>query len=333
MPRVSILTLSYNKGPFLAECLESVLAQTYTDWECIVVDDGSKDNTWEVAQVYAARDPRIKIYHKENWGYTGLAATHNFALERSNGELVAILDGDDAWPPDRLANQVPVHDDPEVILSYGQHLLLTEEGHRLGSVPPFQGTISTTEFLKLLLIHKAECINVTLMMSRKALEQVGNFSQDGSYFADMPTNMRLAQLPGKVVFIPKVLGYWRQHSVQATRTVGAHVGEYNLMLCLKTLLEMPQEKRKVIGVEASDILKVRFPMIADAYFAAVRGALLRRDTALVRQLVPQLWFYGGTKRKLQALYAYWAAPLGLNFESILRFHERISRPLQARRGG
>lgn len=64
MPKVSILTLSYNKGPFLAECLESVLAQTYPDWECIVVDDGSTDNTWEVAQAYAAKDPRIKAYHK-----------------------------------------------------------------------------------------------------------------------------------------------------------------------------------------------------------------------------------------------------------------------------
>ena len=318
MPKVSILTLSYNKGPFLAECLESVLAQTYPDWECIVVDDGSTDNTWEVAQAYAAKDPRIKAYHKENWGYAGLAATHNFALERASGALIAILDGDDLWPPERLAHQVPVHDDPEVVLSYGQFVFLTPEGHRPGATPPFRGSVPTSEFLKRLLVHQAECINVTLMMSRKALEAVGNFHQDGSNFADMPTNLRLAMLPGKVVYIPKTLGIWRQHAVQATRTVGAQVAEYNLMLCLRTLLDLPPEPRKAIGLEAADILRARYPMIADAYFAATRGALLRRDVNLARKLAHQLWFYGGPKRKLQALYARWAAPLGLTYEPILR---------------
>lgn len=251
-------------------------------------------------------------------GYAGLAATHNFALERASGELIAILDGDDLWPPERLAHQVPVHDDPEVVLSYGQFVFLTPEGHRPGATPPFRGSVPTSEFLKRLLVHQAECINVTLMMSRKALEAVGNFHQDGSNFADMPTNLRLAMLPGKVVYIPKTLGIWRQHAVQATRTVGAQVAEYNLMLCLRTLLDLPPEQRKAIGLEAADILRARYPMIADAYFAATRGALLRRDVNLARKLAHQLWFYGGPKRKLQALYARWAAPLGLTYEPILR---------------
>jgi len=322
VPKVSILTLSYNKGPFLAECLQSVLAQTYSDWECIVVDDGSTDHTWEVAQAYTAKDPRIKAYRKENGGYAGLAATHNFALERSGGELIAILDGDDLWPADRLAKQVPVHDDPEVVLSYGAFALLTSEGTRPGATPPYRGAISTAEFLKRLLVHQTECINVTLMISRKALEAVGNFHQDGSNFADMPTNLRLAKLPGKVVYIPEVLGIWRQHAVQATRTVGAQVAEYNLALCLQTLLDLPANQRQELGLEAADILRARYPMIADAYFAATRGALLRRDVNLARKLARQLWFYGGPKRKLQALYACWAAPLGLTYEPILRLVDR-----------
>ncbi len=320
MPHVSILTLSYNKGPYLAECIDSVLAQSYTDWEMILIDDGSVDETWEVAQKYAGIDARIKVYRKEHGGVENLAATHNYALTRAKGDLIAILDGDDSWPPDKLERQVAVHDD-DVLMSYGKFLLYTESGMHVGPTPPFTGAIDSLVFLRHLLLHQSYMINVTLMMSRETLEQVGGFHQDGSRGADMPTGLRISQLSGRVYYLPTVLGHWRQHPVQHTRTHGAFIAEYNMMLSIKTLLELPPTKRQEIGVSVADIIEARCPMIADTYFHATRTALLRRDRAELPELTRQLWYYGGAKRKLQALYARLAAPLGLDFEPILRWFE------------
>lgn len=323
MPRVSILTLSYNKGPFLTECLDSVLAQTFEDWELILVDDGSSDQTWEVAQRYAAGDRRIKIFHKENGGAERLAETHNYALERSSGELIAILDGDDAWPPDKLERQLALHE-PDVLMSYGKFLLYTEGGKHAGPTPPFSGTIDSLEFLRYLLTHRSYMINVTLIMARSALKAVGGFHQDGSRGADMPTGLRISALAGRIAYLPEVLGYWRQHRVQHTRTYGAFIAEYNLMLSLKTLLDLPEARREALGLTARDVIASRRAMIADTYFHLVRSALLNRDREAVRRFLPELWYWGNIKRKLQAAYAGVAAPFNLTFEPMLRVYERLA---------
>jgi glycosyltransferase involved in cell wall biosynthesis len=330
MPRVSVLTLSYNKGPFLAECLDSVLAQTFDDWELILVDDGSTDETWEVAQRYAEHDPRIRIFHKENGGAERLAETYNYALERSSGELIAILDGDDAWPTDKLERQVALHE-PDVLMSYGRFLLMTEGGMHPGPTPPFEGAISNLDFLRYLLTHRSYMINVTLIMARSALEAVGGFRQDGSRGADMPTGLRISALEGRVAYLPEVLGYWRQHRVQHTRTYGAFIAEYNLMLSLKTLLDLPEAQRAALGLTTRDVIASRRAMIADTYFHLVRTALLNRDRDAVRRFLPELWFWGGTKRRVQAAYAAVGAPFNLTFEPMLRVYERLGRLSRAAR--
>lgn len=321
---VSILTLSYNKGPYLAECLESVLAQEYQNWEVILVDDGSEDATWDIAQHYASRDARIRPFRKRHGGIGGLAKTHNVALGQARGDLIAILDADDRWPSDKLTLQVPLHE-PDVLMSYGAFVLVTTEGERMGPQPPFAGAIDSRRFLRHLLLHQSYMINVTLMLSRDALEKVGGFRQDGSRGADMPTGLRLSQLPGRVVYLPRVLGFWRQHPVQHTRTHGMFIAEYNLMLALKTLLELPESDREAMDVGVPDVITARRPMIADSYFAALRVALAGGHEASVRALARSLWFYGGPKRKAQALYARMALPIGLDFEPILRMAERFTR--------
>lgn len=101
-PLVSILIPNYNKGPYLSETLDSVLAQTYTNWECIVVDDHSTDNSWEILVTYAQRDFRIKIFRRPDNKKKGGNAARNFAIEKARGEYVAFLDSDDSWNSCRL---------------------------------------------------------------------------------------------------------------------------------------------------------------------------------------------------------------------------------------
>ena len=102
-PKVSIVMPTYNVAPYLSAAIESVLAQTYTNWELLVVDDGSTDNSNEVARKYASIEPRISVLHKENGG---LSDARNFGLERATGDFVHFFDSDDIIMPDFYSTMI-----------------------------------------------------------------------------------------------------------------------------------------------------------------------------------------------------------------------------------
>lgn len=104
-PLVSVIVGVYNKERFVGACLESVLRQTYSNWELIVVDDASTDGSLAVIQNTLAKEPRARIIRREeNSGHPGMV--RNQALRKAKGKYVAFLDGDDAWKPEKLAVQV-----------------------------------------------------------------------------------------------------------------------------------------------------------------------------------------------------------------------------------
>lgn len=100
---VSIITPCYNGGRFLADTVESVLGQTYAQWEMIIVDDGSTDDTPRIAADYAARDGRVQRIRQQN---AGTARARNAAMKRARGRYIALLDADDLWEPDFLEAQL-----------------------------------------------------------------------------------------------------------------------------------------------------------------------------------------------------------------------------------
>ena len=104
MPFFSIIIPVYNVAPYLRECLDSVLAQTFTDWEAICVDDGSTDGSGAILDEYAAKDNRFRVIHQQN---AGVSVARNTALSRIRGEWFLFLDGDDRLRPDGLAVFVP----------------------------------------------------------------------------------------------------------------------------------------------------------------------------------------------------------------------------------
>ena len=104
-PFVSILTPTYNHESFIASCIESARQQTYGNWEQIIIDDGSTDRTAETIRTHS--DQRIRFIQQTNRGIEALGLTYNRALSQAKGEIVAILEGDDCWPADKLATLVP----------------------------------------------------------------------------------------------------------------------------------------------------------------------------------------------------------------------------------
>ena len=99
-PFFSIIIPVYNVAPYLRECLDSVLAQTFGDWEAICVDDGSTDGSGAILDEYAAKDARFKVIHQVN---AGVSAARNKALDEARGEWVGFLDADDVWANEWLA--------------------------------------------------------------------------------------------------------------------------------------------------------------------------------------------------------------------------------------
>lgn len=105
-PAVSILVPSYNYAAFLAEALEGIRAQTRTDWECLVADDGSADDSPAVAASFAARDPRFRVLAHPGGGNRGLAATLALGLSQARGAWTAFLESDDLWRADCLERRL-----------------------------------------------------------------------------------------------------------------------------------------------------------------------------------------------------------------------------------
>lgn len=123
---VSIITPTYNCGRFIAETIESVLEQSYPDWELIISDDCSTDDTVEIVRSYQAGDPRIRYIRNER--NSGAAVTRNAALREARGRWIAFLDSDDLWRPRKLERQLRFMVENGYAFSYTQYAECDEDG-------------------------------------------------------------------------------------------------------------------------------------------------------------------------------------------------------------
>lgn len=140
MPLVSIITPAYNAARFIGETIASVQAQSLQDWEMIIADDCSRDETCEIVSGFAAKDPRIQLVRQKTNG--GPAAARNAALARASGRYIAFLDSDDLWLQKKLENQINFMAIKDCAVSYTQYRRLSEDGKTLGRLisPPASQT-------------------------------------------------------------------------------------------------------------------------------------------------------------------------------------------------
>lgn len=132
IPLVSIITPSYNAEKYLSKTIDSVLQQTFQDWEMIIVDDQSPDNANRLIEQYCARDDRIKLIKlKKN---SGAAVARNAAIEAAEGRYIAFLDSDDQWLPSKLRAQIHFMQEGSIALSYTAYEKLNEKGEIIGRV-------------------------------------------------------------------------------------------------------------------------------------------------------------------------------------------------------
>ncbi len=125
---VSIIMPSWNTARFIGESIQCVIGQTYQNWELLIVDDCSTDNTDEVVSRFLT-DPRIKYFHNEK--NSGAALTRNRAMREAQGEWIAFLDSDDLWLPEKLKKQIDFMKKGGYVLSYHEYEKIDEEDRNL----------------------------------------------------------------------------------------------------------------------------------------------------------------------------------------------------------
>lgn len=226
MPKVSVIIPAYNAMAYLPETIANVLQQTYTDFEVVVINDGSTDHVQEwITQV---KDSRVRLVSQKN---RGLAGARNRGIEESQGEYLAFLDADDLWESTKLAQQVEILDsEPEVGLVYTWVAYIDEQGNSTGRVvnnPNNQqeGNI----WRKLTAGNVVECGSVA-MVRRECLLKCGVFDSNlGSFVEDWDMWLRIARLyPFRV--IKKILVYYRQVTNSASRNWDQMAKSYQLVI-------------------------------------------------------------------------------------------------------
>ena len=255
-PLVTIVSPCYNQERYIAACAESALAQTYASWEQVFVDDGSTDETCRILESF--RDSRFRVVRRPHRGLNALAEAYNVALAESRGSLVAILEGDDRWPPDKLAVQVPVFDDPSVILSWGHAALIDEAGEQLSPRAFARSSRAPARVSTRAAFHRLTRTNflvpsVTVMVRRTALEAIGGFRQSGSgLFVDLPTWLWLTAVhDGHVTFVNEILGMYRVHRGQTSQQKRAQMSAEHSSVVRAVVTELDEGTLSRIGWDES----------------------------------------------------------------------------------
>ena len=200
-PLVSVIITTYNRRDFVGEAVASVLAQSCTAFELLVVDDGSTDDTEEVVRPYL-QDERVRYVSKANGGQ---ASALNFGLVRTSAPLVCFLDSDCRWLPEKLAAQLAaLRDHPAVGVVYGENEVIDARGHVTGhmTMSRFSGQVVTQ-----LLYDNFVNFNCS-MIRRDLLERVGDFNEQLRRNPDYDLWLRMSMVT-EFLYMNRVLGQYR----------------------------------------------------------------------------------------------------------------------------
>lgn len=280
-PRVSIIVATNRNGEFLAEALASVTSQTFTDWEVVVVDDGSQMP--EAIAATVARFDGIRLLRQPPGG---VSRARNHGVIHTSGDYLVFLDDDDVWSPDRLAAQVAALDaHPEASLSYCGMRTIDTFGSEIA--PNDQVQVSGRREI---LQRRTGIILPNVMVRRSAFERFGGFHPAFRRAQDLDLVLKAADL-GTFVFVPETLVSYRAHASNNTRS------HHELVRSIDQIVDMHRWAAAEAG-RTDDVRDHRLSLDRNACFA-VWGAR-RRARELMRDGRPgaaagELWWALRTK--------------------------------------
>lgn len=318
-PLVTIVTPTFNHASFIGPCIESVIAQTYPDWELLIVNDGSNDATGAVAERYAKTEPRIHVFHRENVGVFRLAETYNHALERAKGAYVAVLEGDDVWHPEKLQRQVEaISQDEEAVLCWSRAGIMDDGHDQMRTTDAEQRHIPMSWRRNdpvgsaLNGLYVTNFVPAASIFARAdALREIGGFQQRaGLPLVDYPTLLELA-LKGRFVYVDAVLAKWRWHPNQVTRLFHTDIIERVRDVALQHHRDHAEALRPTVTVTRREIEANFQSVVHRAYVQSGRYKLVQQRFSDARRDFSNALWFGGLGRPLLRLQAL--AGIGSSF--------------------
>ncbi|MBE9009337.1 glycosyltransferase family 2 protein [Pseudanabaenaceae cyanobacterium LEGE 13415] len=231
---VSVIIPAYNAAAFIGQTLDSVLKQTYQEFEIIVVDDGSRDRTAEIVESYAKRDRRIRLLKQEN---SGVAAARNLAIAESKGEYISPIDADDIWYPEKLEKQVRCIEasDETVGLVYSWSVYLNEAGEMIGRYIAAQDfTAAEGNVFNGLLYFNFLDNASTALFRRSCIDRVGGYNcnlraQNAQGCEDWDIYIRIAE-QYSIRVVPEYLIGYRQYVGSMATNAPVMAKSYEVMM-------------------------------------------------------------------------------------------------------
>jgi len=211
LPVISIIMPAYNSSKYIIESIESVLQQTFSNWELLIVNDGSTDNTAEIVRKFVDLDERIKLFNKPNGG---IASSRNYGFANAKGDFIAYLDHDDLWTSEKLALQVEAFSmRNEVDVIFGNGIVFysnaIQESYRYDTITGFY----THRELYLKQIRANYIPILSLLVRRKVLEAIGPWDESEIYQGcdDYDYWFRMARANANFLGLDSELFKYRKH--------------------------------------------------------------------------------------------------------------------------
>ena len=227
MPRVSINLCCYNSEPFIERTLQSIFAQTYKDWELVVVNDGSTDATGSIIQRHLSEGWPI-VYHEQP--NQGVAEAHNQAFRFSSGEYIAFIDHDDLWLPQKLERQVPLFDEhPDVGLVFSDCVNVLDDGYAFRR---FQKCLPHAGYAFRKLLGQYFLTTTTILIRRAVVTETGEwFDPQFRVLPDTEFFLRVA-FHWKLAFVSESLARVHMH-----RRSTSYIGRDRMPIEMRAILE------------------------------------------------------------------------------------------------
>ncbi len=323
MPKVSIIVANYNNAHFLNFCLDSILAQRYKNFEALVFDDGSKDNSIEVINRYCQRDSRIKLIALPQ--NVGIAKLRSIALSHCQGEFISILDADDIAHQDKLMLQVKYLDThPDVVLLGSRYSVINKNGK---IIKRKRQNLHRDILIRWRLSIGNCLIHSSVMYRKSAALAAGGYDENIKVAEDLEFYTRIMNF-GKLAFLHKNLVYWRTHQISYTQGFPKEMKSFSaetIKLNARRLLNLDisldeasvirhHHRRKSLAPDAKTFQKVVYVLYA--FYKLYLPSLTSNPDKLLlsRCCIKALLAF-----RRQNLYQPWFAALSRNFDTEIKF--------------
>lgn len=270
-PKISVIVPVYNVEKYLCSCIDSILAQTFTDFELLLIDDGSRDKSGEICDEYANKDCRVKVFHKENGG---VSSARNLGIDESKGKYLFFVDSDDiisSFYIEMFVNYIKKNDSVCVVCKYTNRLSLLK--NQIDSIKTKEMTSS--EFLDEIWISEGKLDGYlwNKMFKRKILIDLNiRFDEKVSIWEDMLFVVEYFVNISTVVFVDAVLYYYRDTMNSAVKQHGTSKKIEKIFVCLK-MLRLDNDsilyRQRLNGI------------LSDCLFSLFKDILLRKKQSFV----------------------------------------------------